>query len=181
MKLLPVELFCGDTLVEKDFCKRLEAGGVTVRRDAKLQLLLDRPAGWAMMNHAGLVYERCIISSDNPCPAYRLELLDRNPAALLPLQAKALLQSLPLVRAGNRILPEVRSVLTRAERQTLTLLALGYHNSDIAARRGVGEATVKNCLVEVYRKLGLTSRVQAVHYFFGNWHLLEGWEPPENT
>jgi hypothetical protein len=41
--------------------------------------------------------------------------------------------------------------------------------------------TVKTTIYALYRKLNLTSRLQAAHYYFGNWHLLRGWTPPPHV
>lgn len=52
--------------------------------------------------------------------------------------------------------------LTGRERDIVALLAEGHDNRAIAARLYLSEKTVKNALTQVYDKLGVSSRTQAV-------------------
>jgi LuxR family maltose regulon positive regulatory protein len=52
--------------------------------------------------------------------------------------------------------------LTQRERDLLYFLALGYSNSDLSDRLAVSENTVKFHLRNIYAKLGVSSRMQAV-------------------
>jgi DNA-binding NarL/FixJ family response regulator len=51
--------------------------------------------------------------------------------------------------------------LSARQLQTLQLLATGLHAHQIAAQLGLSEATVKSHLQQVYRKLGVSNRVEA--------------------
>jgi DNA-binding CsgD family transcriptional regulator len=64
-----------------------------------------------------------------------------------------------LARAGGA--PMVPA-LTRAERDVLSYLHLGYTNADIARARGSRLRTVRNQLSSAYAKLGVGSRAEAV-------------------
>ena len=55
------------------------------------------------------------------------------------------------------------TVLTRRESEILRLLERGTRNKEIAAQLWVSEGTVKFHLANVYQKLGVTTRTQAVH------------------
>lgn len=52
--------------------------------------------------------------------------------------------------------------LSAREREVLDLVARGRTNRAVAASLYLSENTVRNHLVRIYRKLGVTSRAQAV-------------------
>ena len=168
--VIPV-VHCGDQTVKLAFEQKLHGEGVRLQDGAELQFLIDQPLGWATMNH-DIRYSRCIVLSDNLCPTYRLDILERKPAALIALDA-SLKAAIETVQAGNVSYPRVTSPLTPAERRTLRFTAQGRTNKEISSLRGVSEKTVKNSLYSVFKKLKLKSRVQASHYYYGHWHLLE--------
>lgn len=58
---------------------------------------------------------------------------------------------------------DVRDPFTDRERDVLRLLVNGCSNRDIADKLFIGESTVKTHLRNVYAKLEVTNRVQAVH------------------
>ncbi|QKW49921.1 response regulator transcription factor [Streptomyces buecherae] len=59
---------------------------------------------------------------------------------------------------------EVRSALglTNREEQILALLLTGASNRKIARTLGIAETTVKNALRAIYRKMGVSSRTEAI-------------------
>lgn len=119
--------------------------------------------------------------SRNHCPAYRLDLLEGGPAALIyPKNSQTILSTLTLVSQGETVHPTVHTPLTPAERYTVRYTARGHTNKEIAKVRNISEGRIKNILSVVYGKLNLKSRVQLAHYYYGNWHLLPGWTPPEH-
>ncbi|MDP9388331.1 MAG: response regulator transcription factor [Actinomycetota bacterium] len=61
-------------------------------------------------------------------------------------------------RSPVRAFPE----LTDREHQVLELMAEGLNNAAIASKLGVGEKRVRNCATEIYAKLGVAGRSQAI-------------------
>lgn len=178
---LAVMLSCGDRVTETVVKKVLEAEGVGFGCHGNPHLLVDKPVGWAMLDHEDIRSDRCLIVSDNYCPAYQMDLLAQEPAGLVAFSnVEDLLLSLHMVRLGHQIRPRVVTPLTPAERRVLCLTAYGLTNKAIAVRRNVSERTVKNILHSCYIKLNLKTRVQVAHYYFGNWHLLREWKLPEH-
>ena len=58
--------------------------------------------------------------------------------------------------------PVCPEALTTAEQDIALAVYAGASNEDIARSRGVSDATVKNQLDRIYRKLGVSSRVELV-------------------
>ncbi len=175
-----IQLHCGTETYKTAFAHSLMAQGIKLCKNATLQLLLDEPVGWASLPHPKLDLTRCVIASDNVCVTYQLELLERNPAALVGLRCcEALVATLQLVHNGTKLYPKLsKTPLTPVERRTVHYIAQGYTNKEVAKLRGVGEGHIKNTLSNIYAKLKLRSRVQIAHYYYGHWHLIKGWTPP---
>ncbi len=56
----------------------------------------------------------------------------------------------------------MHSLLTKREKQILTLLIQSYTTKDIAEKLYISEKTVRNHISNVIQKLGVESRIQAV-------------------
>ncbi len=52
--------------------------------------------------------------------------------------------------------------LTPREREVLELMAQGLNNSAIALRLNIGDKRVRNCVTDIYAKLGVADRPQAI-------------------
>ena len=59
---------------------------------------------------------------------------------------------------------ESESALTKREIEVLRLIAKSYKNKEIAEELGVSYSTVVSHIYNIYRKLDVTSRVQAIQY-----------------
>jgi two-component system, NarL family, response regulator DegU len=67
--------------------------------------------------------------------------------------------------------------LTQRERDVVRLVADGMRNQEIALNLHLSEHTVRNYMIKIFDKLGISSRVELVLYAFsGN----EGAVPPAN-
>ena len=176
-----LNLHCGDAAQGAEMSEQLVAAGFRVDPAAPLSVVLDEPLGWASLSRDRGPGQTVIISR-NHCPAYRLDLLEGGPAALVyPKNIQAIVSTLNLVAEGETVHPTVHTPLTPAERYTVRYTARGHTNKEIAKVRNISEGRIKNILSVVYGKLNLKSRVQIAHYYYGNWHLLPGWTPPEHV
>jgi DNA-binding NarL/FixJ family response regulator len=102
-------------------------------------------------------------------------LLKEQPAELLSRQLLQLTDGVPALspsiaqrimehfqRTGPSSLDEEN--LTQREQQTLSLIARGLRNAEVAAQLGIADSTVASHIKSIYRKLGITSRAEAA------WH-----------
>ncbi|MCO0832352.1 response regulator transcription factor [Fructobacillus sp. W13] len=94
--------------------------------------------------------------------------------------SKKILSTIDQVLAGNLVLStEMASKAFNAKKQSLPAIELsdreqkvlqllidGYRNKEIAESLYVSERTVKNVLTQIYNKLGVSSRSEAVAYAF---------------
>lgn len=63
---------------------------------------------------------------------------------------------------------ELAATLSRRERQIMELVAEGHPNSYIARREFIAEKTVRNHLNNIYAKLGVRSRAEAILVWLGH-------------
>ena len=84
----------------------------------------------------------------------------------IPPIAPALLASIQSHVAGANELTEMESMepLTAREKDILGLIALGRGNQEIAATLSIEEKTVKNHINNIYSKLQIKSRYEAISY-----------------
>ena len=123
---MKVELLCGDAAQQAEMSGRLVSAGMSVSPNADLNLIVDEPMGWASLPRD---VAQTVIVSRNHCPAYRLDLHERGPAALIfPKNTQSILLTLNLVAEGETVHPNVHTPLTPAERYTIRYTARGYTN-----------------------------------------------------
>jgi DNA-binding NarL/FixJ family response regulator len=84
-------------------------------------------------------------------------------AAITPRVAGALVASVRSA-AGRRSQQAPVPVLSRRDREVLTLLAMGCDNAEIARRLDLRPNTVKQNVSRLFEKLGVENRVQAAVY-----------------
>jgi DNA-binding NarL/FixJ family response regulator len=66
--------------------------------------------------------------------------------------------ALPKPQAAPEVFPE----LTERERELLELIAQGFNNAEIAARLSISPKTVRNHISNIFSKLQVTDRAQAI-------------------
>ena len=87
------------------------------------------------------------------------------PRALLAAFEETVPEPIGLIHDGD--IPAVREAgLTERELEILRALAEGQANSQIAKQLWLAEQTVKFHLTNIYRKLGVGSRTEAVHWAY---------------
>jgi ATP/maltotriose-dependent transcriptional regulator MalT len=74
----------------------------------------------------------------------------------------ALRQEIKQTLAATRTDPEMERRLTRRERQVLDLVAMGHSNAVIAHRLAISAETVRKHLENIYLKLDVNSRTEAL-------------------
>jgi DNA-binding NarL/FixJ family response regulator len=79
-----------------------------------------------------------------------------------PTVAKHVLQELQTVKKTKETTTTTTEPLTERELETLTLIAKGYKNKQIADAMFITEGTVKLHVNNILRKLGVTDRTQAL-------------------
>lgn len=91
----------------------------------------------------------------------------RDLAAVLRQAVEATVLTQPtMLNEANALLHEVQTLLTPGELGVLSALGRGLVNKQIAADLSIAQQTVKFHLTNVYRKLGVTNRTEAIRYAF---------------
>jgi DNA-binding NarL/FixJ family response regulator len=67
-----------------------------------------------------------------------------------------------LTKGGYFMLP----ALTNRENEVLEQIAYGFTNKEISGNLSISESTVENHIHNIYTKLGISNRAQAVGYAF---------------
>lgn len=83
-------------------------------------------------------------------------------APISPLLARMLLKQFRRPEASQQAVEDERPSLSDRETDVLKLVAQGYVNKEIAAKLGIGAATVSTHIKNLYRKLAVHTRVQVV-------------------
>jgi DNA-binding NarL/FixJ family response regulator len=76
---------------------------------------------------------------------------------------------------------DLLKLVSRRERDVIRLAVEGLSNREIAARLQLSEHTVKNYVFRIFDKLGISSRVELVHYALSHKELLCGGEAEERA
>ncbi|THG33610.1 response regulator transcription factor [Naasia lichenicola] len=111
------------------------------------------------------------------------------------LPARELVAALERIHAGERIVTEPagrvgvalaldwpgrKEGITDRESEILALITQGKNNSEVAALTYLSPNTIKTYIRSIYRKIGVTSRTQAVlwgvkHGFTPDFHRIDSW------
>jgi DNA-binding NarL/FixJ family response regulator len=81
-------------------------------------------------------------------------------------QMKYVVEALAQTQAPVRISSKRLRSLTKREDEVVRLLAAGLSNREVGERLNLNENTIKNYVSGIFQKLGVSSRVELVLYFF---------------
>jgi len=72
-----------------------------------------------------------------------------------------------ILTAFRKMIPDNKNdgILSERERDVLNLIATGFRNKEVAEKLGISLATVKSHIYNIYNKLHVTSRVEAINKF----------------
>ncbi len=65
---------------------------------------------------------------------------------------------------------EIKKIdFTKTENEVLSLICQGYRNKEIAQQLNINEQTVKSYCNRIYKKVGVSDKVQLILYIFRTW------------
>lgn len=67
---------------------------------------------------------------------------------------------------SSKKFPEKKAPLTRKEKEIMSCICQGYRNKEIAQKLNISEQTVRSHCNRIYRKFGISDRIQLVIYCF---------------
>jgi DNA-binding NarL/FixJ family response regulator len=171
-------VLCGVPGVDRSLARYFELLGWRCDSAARTVVLFDMPYGFALRR---LQQEqdgsRIVVVTWNTCAEYLEDVWSLHPAVLLA--GVDLEGELPaaLIRAwqGERVqrMPPYKSTLTPLERAVFRRLAHGCCDEQIAQNLHLQNKTVRNTLSNIYAKLGVKGRVEAVLYYWGRQDLFQ--------
>lgn len=148
-----------DTDLLLDMVRRLGASG----RTDLVPVLLLRPDG-RVLDLDVLRLDGCAVLPRRTAAAELVAAVRLIVAGYLPIErtlVRRLAHSTPQLAADGE-----RPQLTSREQQIFQLIARGMSNAEIAATLTVANSTVKSHVQDIFGKLGLRNRVQAVIYAY---------------
>ena len=107
-----------------------------------------------------------------------VQVVARGDALLSPDVTRSVIQQFARPQATVTDPTPLAVPLTERESDVLRLIARGYANAEIAAELYVGEATVKTHVSNLFAKLGVRDRVQAVVFAYENGFSVPGSSHP---
>ena len=110
-----------------------------------------------------------------------VQVVARGDALLSPDVTRSVIQQFARPQATTTDPKPLAVPLTERESDVLRLIARGYANAEIAAELYVGEATVKTHVSNLFAKLGVRDRVQAVVFAYENGFSVPGSAHPSGS
>jgi DNA-binding CsgD family transcriptional regulator len=175
------DIWGGTPALAKGLVSLLANQGFKHDPSSPIKFLLDIPQGIAfrvleLMSPQEDAEQLIIIVTFNPCVEYWEDLWDLRPNVLLvnPKNDRHLMDAINRASDGERYRTnaDCSTPLNRTERQILRLVAHTQSNKQIAHYLKVQEKTVSNALTEIYNKLHLKDRQEAILYYWGIRYVL---------
>lgn len=166
-------VLCGVPAQALPIQQALEDAGLRLALPADVCILIDAPQGFALhhLELSAAPASRTIVLTNNLCPEYWEDIREHRIAGVLEGTGPTAQIVEAVMRIGRgepyRALPERATVLTTTERRLLHLLAHGQSNQLIAQHLQIQSQSVRNTLATVYEKLNLSSRSEAILYYWG--------------
>lgn len=104
------------------------------------------------------------VVSKQQAPEILLKAIERVHAGEVWLNRATIAGVIGTLRKGKSKNAAGNEALTPRERQIIELVGQGRRNNEIAEAIFVSEATVRNCLASIFRKLGISNRVHLMIY-----------------
>jgi DNA-binding NarL/FixJ family response regulator len=153
-----------DSTRSVDFIPNVRESGLSTTR---LIVLTSTPDSAA----CGIAVQRGvvgIVSKQQP-PEILIKAIERVHAGEVWLNRARIAEMLGSLRAAASATAAGRrsarpETLLPRERQIITLVGQGFRNNEIASTIFVSEATVRNCLGSIFKKLGVSNRVHLMIY-----------------
>jgi DNA-binding CsgD family transcriptional regulator len=172
MNVLPnLTVTCEDMFREETTAIALKTCLGDWKPEFETLFIVDESWGYAYEVLVKPEYLVTVVITQCPTPEYWDVLLSLNPSVLLAGKQtlERAIQALKAARPDTNLsfMPQHERVLTLTESKVLRQLAMGKTNRGISEELQIKEQSVANHIHNVYLKLGVPNRAEALLYYWG--------------